>query len=140
MGPVHLGNVGQILYDRKGDWRAVAWKLLAGYSDRRFEAVVDPQSMQTRRLQLNIYPTRVWRRDGLIVWRVVLQALRRIELLKRASTRRTGAPPLVMKPTYCENSSVSGGLQLGRVRGCPRHGESRSRSSSSLASKSHSSP
>jgi hypothetical protein len=38
-------------------------QLRPGFGDQRFRAVLDPQTRQSRKLSLNLFPSRIWRRD-----------------------------------------------------------------------------
>jgi hypothetical protein len=73
----------QIIWDQKGSLGAIAWRLHPGYGNDRFRRVVDQETVRTHRLGLNAYPTRVWRHDAFVVWRMFLRALRWLESLKR---------------------------------------------------------
>ena len=50
------------------------------FGDRRFwEEVLDPATRQSRRLHLNLYPVRIWRRDAYLSFHCVVDALVELE-------------------------------------------------------------
>ena len=55
-------------------------RLLPGYGNRRFAKVIDPRTRCSRRLGLNLFPTRVWRRDA---WRVLGTLYRALCVLEK---------------------------------------------------------
>jgi hypothetical protein len=61
----------------------ITWRMLAGYGDPRFEQIVDMPHAQTRVLRMNVYPTRVWRRDAYVALQVALDTLAWLESIRR---------------------------------------------------------
>ena len=47
-----------------------------GYGDKRFREVLDRETLCSRRLTLNLVPSRIWRHDVYIVLKIVGEALR----------------------------------------------------------------
>jgi hypothetical protein len=76
------------LWESEAYWPAagglalLVWKRLAGYGDKRFESVVDEAAGVTRLLRLNVYPTRVWRRDAYVAFAVAMDVVAWLESLK----------------------------------------------------------
>lgn len=54
-------------------------KLLKGYGNKRQRRVMDPKTRLSRRLKLNLFPTRIWRRDAYTSLRAVGLALTALE-------------------------------------------------------------
>jgi hypothetical protein len=70
----------QIYWDRGQGMKFVAPpKIREGYGNRRFEEVMDLESRLSRHLNLNLFPSRIWRRDAYIVLKTVGQALKALE-------------------------------------------------------------
>jgi hypothetical protein len=57
--------------------------LVAGYGDKRFLKVLSPETRQTRRLRLNLFPPRVWRRDAYVTLGKVVEVLLSLEKMDR---------------------------------------------------------
>lgn len=57
--------------------------LLKGYGRKRLERVLDFQTRLSRRLHLNLFPTRIWRRDAYLVLKTVSRALEALETMRR---------------------------------------------------------
>jgi len=73
----------QAYWPAAGGIALVAWRRLAGYGDRRFKSAVDEATGLTKRLKLNAYPTRVWRRDAYVALGVAMDVVAWLESLKR---------------------------------------------------------
>lgn len=58
-------------------------KLLDGYGNKRMRKVMTDETRKTRRLGLNLFPTRIWRRDAYIVFKRVVEMLKQLEDLDR---------------------------------------------------------
>jgi hypothetical protein len=58
--------------------------LQEGYGDSRFKNIIEPTSRCSRRLGLNLFPPRIWRRDVHIVLKTVSRALTTLEAWKPA--------------------------------------------------------
>lgn len=54
-------------------------KLLEGFGNRRQRRVMDPKTRLSRRLRLNLFPIRIWRRDAYESLRVMALALYALE-------------------------------------------------------------
>ena len=71
----HLWDA-QVFWDEDGSLRFKGQpQLREGYGDCKFGRVIDPTTRRSRRLGLNLFPTRVWRRDAYVVLRAVNRAL-----------------------------------------------------------------
>jgi hypothetical protein len=57
--------------------------LVEGYGDKRFRKVLDPKTRQSKRLRLNLFPARIWRRDAYGVFRKAVEALLALEKMDR---------------------------------------------------------
>jgi len=60
---------------------------VAGYGDGKFAKVFDPDTLRSRRLDLNLFPIRIWRRD---TWVVLATALDVIEVAGSSLRLRFG--------------------------------------------------
>ena len=59
--------VAEIAFDEEHGMKLVEAKLRENYGNPRFDRVADQQSRTTRQLGLNIFPTRIGRRDAAVV-------------------------------------------------------------------------
>jgi hypothetical protein len=59
-------------------------KLLRGYGNRRLRRVMDPKTRLSRRLKINLFPSRIWRRDAYLVFKTVGRTLATLEAMDRA--------------------------------------------------------
>ena len=67
----------QICWERGQGMKFVAPpEIREGYGDKRFKQIMDPESRLSRHLKLNLFPSRIWRRDAYIALKTVGQALR----------------------------------------------------------------
>jgi len=57
--------------------------LREGYGDKRHWKVMDPATRKSRRLELNMFPARIWRRDAYIVLNTVAKALSTLQSMDR---------------------------------------------------------
>ncbi|KAA3642360.1 MAG: hypothetical protein DWQ07_25335 [Chloroflexi bacterium] len=53
-------------------------KLVKGYGNPRFRKVLDAGTRKTKRIRLNLFPPRIWRRDAYLILEVVNRALQAI--------------------------------------------------------------
>lgn len=58
-------------------------QLLKGYGDHRLRRVMNPTTRLSQRLELNLFPERIWRRDAYIILKTVGRALETLESMKR---------------------------------------------------------
>lgn len=58
-------------------------QLRPGFGDQRFRAVLDPQTRQSRKLSLNLFPSRIWRRDAWVTLKIAARLLAGLEALDR---------------------------------------------------------
>jgi hypothetical protein len=73
-----------VLWDCDGVLKfAQAPRLLDGFGDRRMRRVLDPATRSTRRSQLNLFSSRIWRKDAWKVLRVADTVFSTVELLDR---------------------------------------------------------
>jgi hypothetical protein len=59
-------------------------KLLPGYGNTRLRRVMDPETRLSRRLKINLFPPRIWRRDAYVVFKTVGRTLATLEEMDRA--------------------------------------------------------
>jgi hypothetical protein len=59
-------------------------KLLPGYGNTRLRRVIDPETRLSRRLKINLFPPRIWRRDAYVVFKTVGRTLATLEEMDRA--------------------------------------------------------
>ena len=57
--------------------------LVEGYGNKRFRRVLDPKTRLSKRLGLNLFPARIWRRDAYTVLRKAVEALLTLEKMDR---------------------------------------------------------
>ena len=67
--------VAEIAFDEEHGMKLVEAKRRENYGNTRFDRVVDQQSRTTRQLGLNIFPTRICRRDAAVVLRTTVEFL-----------------------------------------------------------------
>ncbi len=67
--------------NQKGDLVFDAEPILSRdeYGDNKFWDVMDPSTRQTRSLQINLFPARIWRADAYKVLRVVIRAMKSLQ-------------------------------------------------------------
>lgn len=65
----------KVYWDEDGALRLVSARLRSGHGDKKFRRSVDQNARSTKRLALNAFPTRICRRDALIVLRTVVKFL-----------------------------------------------------------------
>lgn len=58
-------------------------QLIDGYGNDRLRRVMNPATRLSRRLGLNLFPARIWRRDAYITVKTVGRALKMLESMKR---------------------------------------------------------
>lgn len=58
-------------------------QLINGYGNDRLRRVMNPATRLSRRLGLNLFPARIWRRDAYITLKTVGRALKMLESMKR---------------------------------------------------------
>ncbi len=58
-------------------------QLISGYGSARFRRVVNPANRLSRRLGLNLFPARIWRRDAYITLKTAGRVLKKLESMKR---------------------------------------------------------
>lgn len=58
-------------------------KRLPGYGGKRFEAVMDAKTRLSSRLKLNLFPSRISRRDAYIVFKTAVRTLEQLEKMDR---------------------------------------------------------
>lgn len=58
-------------------------QLVDGFGNRRLNRVMDNQTRRTRTLDLNLFPTRIWRKDAYTIFRKVIQILESFEKLDK---------------------------------------------------------
>src|SRR5262249_46396517 len=75
--------LSQAYWPAAGGIALVAWSRMAGYGGKRVTCCVDEGTGVTRRLKLNAYPTRVWRRDAYVALGVAMDVVAWVESLKR---------------------------------------------------------
>ena len=68
---------------RTADGRFVERPVLRpGYGDPKFDRVLDPDTRKSRLLSLNLFPTRVWRRDAYLAIKSMVATLRALESIE----------------------------------------------------------
>lgn len=70
----HLWKARVRVGPRVGVKFASAPKLDPAYGDPKFRAALDPRTRRSRALDLNLFPTRIWRRDAYVALATVLEA------------------------------------------------------------------
>ena len=71
-------------------------ELLPGYGEgKRFEAVMDPKTRLSRRLKLNLFPSRISKRDAYIVVKTAVRTLEELEKMDRRYVRLARLPEVV---------------------------------------------
>ena len=74
----------QIQWDQGGALHFVGTpNLQAGYGDRRFQTVLNGQTRMSHRLSLNLFPSRVWRRDAWTVLKIANEVFDVLEACDR---------------------------------------------------------
>lgn len=74
----------QILWDIHGSPKFSSTpKLLPYYGDKRFRKILDLKTRQSKRLRLNLFPSRIWRRDAWVIVKTVGRVLRALEEIDR---------------------------------------------------------
>ncbi len=75
--------LAEIKWDDSGDMRLVSARLVDGYGDDKFARVVDMTTRTTRRLHLDVFPTRIHRSTAVIVIKKCAEVLHSIETQNR---------------------------------------------------------
>lgn len=70
---VRSNQTGDLVFDAEPILRRDA------YGDTKFWDVMDPSTRQTRSLQINLFPARIWRADAYKVLRVVIGAMKSLQ-------------------------------------------------------------
>ena len=71
-------------WDQSGNLRfASPPRLIEGFGNRRLRKVMHAPTRQTHRLKLNLFPSRIWRRDAYETFKKVVQALLSLEQMDR---------------------------------------------------------
>jgi len=66
-------------WDDQGEMRLDSAEILPGYGDKKFKRVVDPDTRRTRRLGLDVFPTRVHRFTAILVLKKCAEILSFLE-------------------------------------------------------------
>lgn len=66
--------------------------LLSGYGDKRFQRIREGNSLFSRQLRLNLLPSRIFRRDALMVLKTVWHVLQALESMDRRYWPISGKP------------------------------------------------
>ena len=65
----------QFQWDDEGGLKLMSTQLRQGYGDTKFRRVIDGSTRKTRRLDLNVFPTRICRVDAIAVLKVAVDFL-----------------------------------------------------------------
>ena len=65
----------KFLRDDNAGLRLIAAELRRGYGDRKFGRVLNQETRKTRLLGVNLFPTRIWRDDAIIVLKAAIDFL-----------------------------------------------------------------
>lgn len=88
------------IWDTKFEWddnfqmRLVSAELIEGYGDTKFRNVLDPTRRKTRVLRMNLFPTRICRKDAVIVLKTVVAFLKFLEKEDRRFVYITPQPAM----------------------------------------------
>lgn len=75
----HLWEAKYIWDEEKGMQFTEPPRLRAGYGDNRHGRVIDPVTRKSRILKLNMFPSRIWRRDAYLVIKTVQEGVAELE-------------------------------------------------------------
>lgn len=73
----------EFIWDDTIGMKLISADLQEGYGDRKFKKVIDTETRKTRILGINLFPTRIYRADALIVMRTVVEFLLYLERKNR---------------------------------------------------------
>ncbi len=74
----------KFVWDDSGDMQFTELpKLREGYGDNRHLKVMDPKTRKSRLLTMNMFPSRIWRRDAYIALKTIAKGLNQLESIDR---------------------------------------------------------